>query len=148
MFTCTLPHYLQPVRGVHIVDNGKKWKGRGKGQRKEEGPLYPHPLVIFFPNHFSLRTPGIGYTILIHFFKKSNLNWTKNQTNMKSLQALFKKYSNLTIAHDPLIWVLCLALCCSFSPPTVLVRMSSKSLTANWHANNFLPAICKNSDLF
>ena len=144
MFTCTLPHYLQPVRGVHIVDNGKKWRGEGERPKKGRGTSLPPPphyvfsQPLFFENAWNR----------LHYLKKSNLNWTKNQTNMKSLQAWFKKYSNLTIAHDPLIWVLCLALCCSFSPPTVLVRMSSKSLTANWRANNFLPAICKNSDLF
>lgn len=130
------PHYLKPVSGIQMVENGEKWRREGTRQRKEERPLYPHPLVICFsqPLIFELSPPSecLEQAAISYY-----LNWTKNQTTMKSLQVWFK--SNFTIVNDHLIWVLYLALCCSFSPPTVL-KMSSKSLTADWHANNFLPA--------
>lgn len=132
----TLPHYLKPVSGVQKVENGKKWRGEGTRQKKGRGTsLPPPPHYLFFPTTYlwavpTIWMPGTGCTILLYTY----LNWTKNQTKYKH-----DLKSNFTIVNDHLIWVLYLALCCSFSPPTVL-KMSWKSLTADWHANNFLPA--------
>ena len=93
------PHYLKPVSGIQIVENGKKWRGEGTRQRKEEGPLYTHPLIICFsqPLIFELSPPSecLEQAALSYY---TYLNWTKNQTTMKSLQAWFK--SNFTIVND------------------------------------------------